>query len=74
MSFNLPIDHVIILASDLAQAGKAFENIGFSVTPIAKHSAVMGTANRCVMLDGSYIEILAIVEPTEANAVAQASR
>jgi hypothetical protein len=68
MSFNLPIDHVIILASDLAQAGKAFENIGFSVTPIAKHSAVMGTANRCVMLDGSYIEILAIVEPTEANA------
>jgi len=68
MTFHLPIDHVVVLTNDLDNAGTAFENVGFHVTPIAKHSAAMGTANRCVMLNDTYIEILAIIEKTEANA------
>lgn len=68
MTIHLPIDHVVVLTNDIDTASTAFENVGFHVTPIAKHSATMGTANRCVMLDGTYIEILAIVEWTEANA------
>lgn len=68
MSVKLPIDHVVILVADLDTAGKAFEAAGFQVTPKALHSAAMGTANRCVMLDGNYIEILGIVVETEANA------
>ncbi len=67
MTFHLPIDHVVVLTGDLDAAGTAFEKAGFHVTPIAKHSAAMGTANRCVMLNDTYIEILAIVENTEAN-------
>ncbi|MCV9907932.1 VOC family protein [Brucella sp. HL-2] len=68
MTFHLPIDHVVVLTNDLDSTGTAFENVGFHVTPIAKHSAAMGTANRCVMLNDTYIEILAIIEKTEANA------
>lgn len=68
MSFKLPIDHVVILVQDLSAAGAAFEAAGFQVTPETCHSAAMGTANRCVMLDGTYIELLGIVAETEANA------
>lgn len=68
MSFSLPVDHVIVLVADLEAAGGAFEAAGFQVTPTALHSAAMGTANRCVMLNDSYVEIMGIVAETEANA------
>jgi hypothetical protein len=67
MSASLPVDHVIILVPDLDAAGTAFEAAGFHVTPRTEHSAAMGTANRCVMLTGSYIELLGIVAGTPAN-------
>lgn len=66
---RLPIDHVVILVPDLEAAGSAFEAAGFHVTPQTLHSPAMGTANRCVMLQGtSYIEIMGIVAETPANA------
>jgi hypothetical protein len=68
MSLGLPLDHVVLLVCDLAAAGTAFEAAGFSVTAETRHSAEMGTANRCVMLDGSYVEIMGIVAGTPANA------
>ncbi|SEP94775.1 Glyoxalase-like domain-containing protein [Faunimonas pinastri] len=68
MTMRLPIDHVVVLVPDLAAAGAAFEAAGFQVTPEARHSPQMGTANRCVMLAGSYIEIMGVVEPTAVNA------
>ncbi|SFC56628.1 Glyoxalase-like domain-containing protein [Bosea sp. CRIB-10] len=67
MTLALPIDHVVVLVDDLAAAGAAFAQAGFQVTPETRHSAAMGTANRCVMLDGSYIELMGIVAETEAN-------
>ncbi|WP_018897716.1 VOC family protein [Rhizobium sp. 2MFCol3.1] len=68
MSIRLPVDHVVILVADLDAAGAAFEAAGFHVTRKTLHSAAMGTANRCVMLDGSYIEIMGMVAETIANA------
>ncbi len=68
MSFRISLDHVVILANDLDAAGQAFADAGFHVTPKTLHSAAMGTANRCIMLDGSYIELMGIVTETEANA------
>ena len=67
MTLALPIDHVVVLVDDLAAAGAAFVQAGFQVTPETRHSAAMGTANRCVMLHGSYIELMGIVAETEAN-------
>ncbi|CUX70121.1 MULTISPECIES: VOC family protein [Agrobacterium] len=63
----LPIDHVIIPVADLAATGAAFEAAGFVVTPEARHSAAMGTANRCIMFDRTYIELMGVVEETSAN-------
>jgi hypothetical protein len=69
MNMRLPIDHVVILVPDPEAAGSAFEAAGFHVTPQTLHSPAMGTANRCVMLQGgSYIEIMGIVTATPANA------
>jgi hypothetical protein len=69
MNLHLPIDHVVILVPDLDAAGAAFEAAGFHVTPQTLHSPAMGTANRCVMLQGAtYIEIMGIVAETPANA------
>lgn len=67
MTLALPIDHVVVLVPDLAAAGAAFAQAGFQVTPETRHSAAMGTANRCVMLHGSYVELMGIVAETEAN-------
>lgn len=64
---SLALDHVVVLVADLDAAGQAFEAAGFHVTPKTLHSAAMGTANRCVMLHGSYIEIMGIVAETDAN-------
>jgi hypothetical protein len=68
MSLRLPVDHVVIPVVDLATAGQAFEDAGFHVTPQTRHSPAMGTANRCVMLDATYIELIGIVAETAANA------
>lgn len=67
MSTHLPVDHVILPVTDLAAAGDAFASAGFIVTPETRHSEAMGTANRCIMLDGCYIELLAVIAETPAN-------
>ncbi|MTH33744.1 VOC family protein [Paracoccus limosus] len=68
MTLALPLDHVVALCADLPAAGAAFADAGFRVTPLAHHSAQMGTANICVMLADSYIELMGIVAETPANA------
>jgi catechol 2,3-dioxygenase-like lactoylglutathione lyase family enzyme len=70
MTAPLParLDHVVLLAADLARAAELFAALGFTVTPRTEHSAAMGTANCCVMLANTYIEILTVVAPTERNA------
>ena len=52
------IDHIVIVVSDLEQAAKDYEQLGFTVVPGGKHP--VGSHNVLIALaDGSYIEIIA---------------
>lgn len=62
------IDHLVVLVRDLSAARHAFERLGFTLTDRAEHSAAMGTANTCLMFERDYVELLTVVQPTDANA------
>ena len=66
------LDHVGIAGADLATLSAAFERLGFTLTPLARHSGrrtqegpivPFGTGNRCAMLREGYLELIAIVDP-----------
>jgi catechol 2,3-dioxygenase-like lactoylglutathione lyase family enzyme len=57
------IDHVIHLVRDLDAAAATYEKLGFLVSSRNKHP--FGTHNRIVQLDGAYIEILEVAEPSK---------
>lgn len=59
---DLVLDHVAHFVADLDAAGALLETLGFAPTPVSNHEVSgkpAGTANRCVMLEQGYIEILA---------------
>lgn len=59
---DLVLDHVAHFVPDLAAAGALLEELGFAPTPVSNHEVSgkpAGTANRCLMLERGYIEILA---------------
>ena len=65
------LDHVGLIARDLAAISKRYERLGFRLTPQSQHAAPhvpggppkpIGSANRCAMLRQGYIELLAIVD------------
>jgi hypothetical protein len=58
MSQAASLDHAGIVGPDLAALATAFERLGFTLTPLARHAGGR-TGNRCIMLHGSYIELLA---------------
>ncbi|MCV0426088.1 MAG: VOC family protein [Roseibium sp.] len=55
------LDHLVVAVNDHEAAGRAFEKLGFTVTPENRHS--WGTANRLVQLDGFFVELLSIADP-----------
>lgn len=61
------LDHVVVLVRNLAEGAKRWESLGFTVSPMGLHSATMGTANHTIMLGEDYIELIAVVAPTERN-------
>jgi catechol 2,3-dioxygenase-like lactoylglutathione lyase family enzyme len=64
----LGLDHVIILVRGLDDADARLTRLGFRPTPRGVHSPHMGTANATVMLEnGTYLEILSVLEATPAN-------
>ncbi|WP_320199637.1 VOC family protein [Agrobacterium sp. rho-13.3] len=67
MSIEFGVDHLIVLVPDLEAARAAFVSAGFSATPLARHSEASGTANTCIMLPDTYIEIMGIVAETPAS-------
>lgn len=67
MSFYLPIDHFVVLVSNLEAARQSFMDAGFAATVITRHSEAMGTANSCIMLQGNYVELMGMVDETPAN-------
>jgi catechol 2,3-dioxygenase-like lactoylglutathione lyase family enzyme len=73
MQHVLGLDHVIILVRDLDDADARLTRLGFRPTPRGVHSAHMGTANATVMLEnGTYLEVLGVLEATPANADSRA--
>lgn len=69
MQHVLGLDHVVILVRDLADAEARLGRLGFRPTPRGVHSAHMGTANTTVLFgDGTYLETLGVLQPTDNNA------
>jgi hypothetical protein len=54
------IDHLIIAVRDLGAARHAFERLGFSVAPIARHP--FGTANAVIQFGNSYLELVSVFD------------
>lgn len=57
------IDHVLVGVRDLEAARRAYRHLGFTLSPRGRHIG-WGTANYCIMLPESYVELLGIVDPT----------
>ena len=61
LSFANGVDHVGVVGADLDALARAFQELGFRLTPMAAHAGGR-TANRCAMLrDGGYLELMATV-------------
>jgi catechol 2,3-dioxygenase-like lactoylglutathione lyase family enzyme len=67
------LDHIGLIARDLATIARNYERLGFQLTPMSQHAAPhvpggppkpIGSANRCAMLRHGYIELLAIIDKT----------
>lgn len=74
------LDHVGWFVPDMESAGRAFEALGFVLTPfVAQHNAnpaggpplPAGTGNRCAMLRRGYLEILTTVPGVDTPLAAQ---
>jgi catechol 2,3-dioxygenase-like lactoylglutathione lyase family enzyme len=61
------IDHVVVSVHDLERAAQTWAGLGFTLAPKGIHSAHVGTANYTVMLADDYIELIAVITPTENN-------
>jgi hypothetical protein len=60
------LDHVLIAVSDLATAGQGLEERhGLTSIEGGRHGG-LGTANRIVPLVDTYLELVAVVDETEA--------
>jgi len=56
------IDHLVIAVRDLEAARARYQRLGFTLTPEARHP--FGTKNSLVQLDGAFLELVAIGEPS----------
>jgi hypothetical protein len=66
---ELVLDHISHFVPDLDAAAGILQKLGFFVTPVSHQSTPegpVGTANRCVMLERGYLEILAPTLDTPA--------
>lgn len=55
------IDHLVLAVADLDTGAAAYERLGFRLTPRATHP--FGTGNRLAQMRGSFLEVLAVVDP-----------
>ena len=71
------INHVGMAVRDLAATAARYEAMGFQLTPYSPHSAAwkpgdavapLGSGNRCIMFENTYLEILASEDPTRPAA------
>jgi catechol 2,3-dioxygenase-like lactoylglutathione lyase family enzyme len=71
------VNHVGMAVRDLAETTARYEAMGFQLTPYSPHSAAwkpgdpvqpLGSGNRCVMFENTYLEILASEDPRKPAA------
>jgi hypothetical protein len=68
------LDHVLIPVTDLEPAAERFQDVyGLVALPGGRHPGV-GTANMIIPLGHTYIELIAVVDPTEAAAFPRSAR
>jgi hypothetical protein len=61
------LDHVVVMVHELAEGARRWTSLGFTVSPMGMHTAVMGTANHTIMLEHDYLELIGVVAETERN-------
>lgn len=62
------VDHLVLCVGDLELARSFYERLGFTLTPRAQHP--FGTANHLAQLQGSFLELLAVADPTQIRRAA----
>ena len=62
------VDHLVLCVRDLVRARSFYERLGFTLTPRAQHP--FGTANHLAQLQGSFLELLAVADPTQIRPAA----
>ncbi len=67
------IDHVVVAVADLEAARARWARLGFTLTPRGRHPR-WGTANHCVMLERSYIELLGLEDASSDAPIARSLR
>ena len=63
MSSAFELDHVGVGARELGPLAAAYERLGFTLTPVARHRG-KATGNRCIMLAHGYLELIALMDPS----------
>ncbi len=63
MTTAIDLDHVAIGGPALPALVAAYERLGFTLTPLARHRG-LATGNRCIMLRQGYLELIALVAPS----------
>jgi hypothetical protein len=64
---SIALDHVGVVTDDLHVLAEQYEQLGFTLTLLARQEDGR-IGNRCAMLRRSYIELLAVVDPTAKSA------
>src|SRR5579872_5458560 len=64
---RVALDHVGVVTRDLTALASQYERLGFRLTPFARQTDGR-IGNRCIMLQRSYIELLAVVDPKATSA------
>jgi len=60
------LDHAIILVRDLALAARAYQRLGFTLTPRGGHPT-LGTANHTIVFEHDYLELLTVLSRAPSN-------
>lgn len=58
------LDHIVHAVRDLHAAADLYRRLGFSVGARNRHPPAWGTQNHIVQLSGTFIELLAVADPT----------
>lgn len=63
----LTLDHLVILVGDLDQAVADYQALGFAITPGGTHADGLTHNALVVFADGTYLELIAFVDPTDTR-------